>query len=532
MVFAAVQGTVIRVLTTGQPDEMLFRQTLDALNYMMADEHLPKEMRVRVRDYFRRTRSMFKRKSYFELVDHSLSNKLRTDVRYHITQAVFQSVWWLRQCEKPFLIELSTQLSREAFAKDERIPGTDQLGEPRMCIMALGIASRAGTILTSGMWWGDIIISSTLLRDMRPAKALGYCEIVAINRAGLDAAVANFPASALSIREASLRICTQRAMIVIASYARIREKNLPKGEDGAAPAKQSAVEVLKEMRRVRFMPSVLEWQEPDELAEPPTLGTFRSGGQPGAAPAGPAPGYSLPGADTPSSVAGSPPLGNSATPPLRALKPPGQQMMESIMESFRPGGGTKRSENGSPPENGSSGSNAAAKRPSVRLPAPAAQPRQGTTPSPNLSEDGRKRLEYLTRQRERDGTGDDGGAGANFASSLINRAAAVLSGGPRNPMQPTQPARKLAAANLAAAHQRSGGRGSPTAGPADGTQLRAQNLAIHQLQEDMRGLKGSVGRIEHMLETIAAVPAAAGAGVIRPIPQPPPGGGNDDSFAA
>ena len=35
------QGVIIRVITTGNPDEMLFRQSLDALNYMMADQRIP-----------------------------------------------------------------------------------------------------------------------------------------------------------------------------------------------------------------------------------------------------------------------------------------------------------------------------------------------------------------------------------------------------------------------------------------------------------------------------------------------------------
>ena len=37
---------IIRVLTTGNPDEMLYRQSLDALNFMMREQHIPQEVRV------------------------------------------------------------------------------------------------------------------------------------------------------------------------------------------------------------------------------------------------------------------------------------------------------------------------------------------------------------------------------------------------------------------------------------------------------------------------------------------------------
>ena len=53
-------------------------------------------------------------------------------------------------------------------------------GEARMCILDQGVVSRAGMILTRGASWGDLLISSPMLRDTRPAKALGYCEVVTL----------------------------------------------------------------------------------------------------------------------------------------------------------------------------------------------------------------------------------------------------------------------------------------------------------------------------------------------------------------
>ena len=51
---------------------------------------------MQVRDYYLRTRSMFKRKAYFELIDASLSRKLRGDLKIIITAGVFNGVWWLQ----------------------------------------------------------------------------------------------------------------------------------------------------------------------------------------------------------------------------------------------------------------------------------------------------------------------------------------------------------------------------------------------------------------------------------------------------
>ena len=134
VVYAGVQGLLIRVLTTGNPDEMVFRQSLDALNYMMRDQHLPNEVRIRVRDYFRRAKDFQKRKSYVELIDSTLSRKLQGELHYLISRRVFDSVWWLVQCEPDFLKALASCTERESYAADEKIPN----------VRARARAARAG----------------------------------------------------------------------------------------------------------------------------------------------------------------------------------------------------------------------------------------------------------------------------------------------------------------------------------------------------------------------------------------------------
>ena len=309
IVFAGVQGVVIRVLTTGNPDEMLFRQNLDALNYMMSDQRLPKETRIRVREYFLKTRSLQKRESYFELIDGCLSRKLKGDVRFLISEKVFECVPWLSQCEDGFKQTLSNFVEREAFARDEKIQGVDEEGEVRLCILDQGIASRAGTILTSGQSWGDLLITSTMLRDTRIAKALGYCEVVTLTRGALDEATSRYPASANMIRQAGLKLATQRAMIVISMYTQLRQlrhekkmrikrkntispmppmplkgvsqhiRNLPNGfatsdgwiggeSNGASPVAEKEEElpplepseILYAMRQANILPGAAEWR--------------------------------------------------------------------------------------------------------------------------------------------------------------------------------------------------------------------------------------------------------------------------------
>jgi hypothetical protein len=221
--FAILQGLIMRVLTTGNPDETRFRQRLDALNGMMRDQHIPKSVRYKVRDYFRKAKQLNKRLGYFGLIDSTVSTRLKTDLCTLMSRHTFDNIWWLKECEVPFIEELCKATSREAYAIDEPIPNSDAKGNLRLTILVNGVASRAGAILTTGASWGDIFITSPRLRDTRPAKALTFCELVVLGRDALEKLMPNFPVSEKVIRHAALQIATHRTLILVAMYAKLRE---------------------------------------------------------------------------------------------------------------------------------------------------------------------------------------------------------------------------------------------------------------------------------------------------------------------
>ena len=77
------------VVTNGNPDETLWQQNNDALNFMMADQNVPQEEKLSVRSFFRKSRKLFKRRSYVGLIDTCLSPELKQDVRFLISQHLF-----------------------------------------------------------------------------------------------------------------------------------------------------------------------------------------------------------------------------------------------------------------------------------------------------------------------------------------------------------------------------------------------------------------------------------------------------------
>jgi hypothetical protein len=140
------------------------------------DTNMPNEARLKVREYFQKSKKLFKRRSYAALIDSNLSEEMQGDVRYLISFEVFDGVWWLKELDRQFLEDLSIRLRRVAFAPKEIISG-DQLN-----ILTHGMATRDGAFKSPGHWWGDVFITSRRLRDTTPATCLLYCEVARLTR--------------------------------------------------------------------------------------------------------------------------------------------------------------------------------------------------------------------------------------------------------------------------------------------------------------------------------------------------------------
>ena len=210
ILFAAVQGIICGVVTNGNPDETRWKQNNDALNFMMADTKLPQQERKKVREFFAKSKKLFKRRSYSDLIDNCLSNEMQGDVRYLISHDVFNGIWWLKDLDRGFLEDLSVRIRREACAPGEII-SADML-----TILNVGMAVRGSKFLTPGNWWGDIFITSKKLRDGTPASCLIYCEVARLTRFDFREIVEIHPHVAKPLRLASLQVALRRTITLVA----------------------------------------------------------------------------------------------------------------------------------------------------------------------------------------------------------------------------------------------------------------------------------------------------------------------------
>jgi len=204
LAWAGVVGTICAVLTTSDPSTLEFKVDMDSLNYFMEDMNMPNGLRLRVREYLRNKRDLYKKRSYNDLLD-ILSPELKTEVVHKMSGDLLSQVWYLHELEKenerPCLVELSTSLQRAVFAPREKVPAIG------LNILMRGVAAKSGNILTPITTWGeDVIVTSQALRDSRTASALTFVEIAYLTRDVIYGVVSKYPMSHAIIKNAAMKI--------------------------------------------------------------------------------------------------------------------------------------------------------------------------------------------------------------------------------------------------------------------------------------------------------------------------------------
>ena len=103
-VWAWVIGSLCGILATLDPQATAFRNTMDELNYFMAESNFPTEHKVRLREFFRH-RKDFDRVVAYETLLTKMSSHLKGDTALLLSIETIRPVWYLHDdhCEKEFL---------------------------------------------------------------------------------------------------------------------------------------------------------------------------------------------------------------------------------------------------------------------------------------------------------------------------------------------------------------------------------------------------------------------------------------------
>ena len=223
MIWGAVIATFCGVIANLDPAGTEFRKTMDDLNTFMALQGLPKDMRIELRQYFHQTKHLQIARANKALIEN-MSPMLQGQVVWKINERWLRHVWFLRDAEDKFMVQLSLNLAAAVFAPAELCPNG------YMYISHRGIALYGGKVLTSGKVWGeDMILSSAHLRSKYAARCMTYVEVYMISRDNLLQIAKSFPPTLRLIRRSAFRLAFRREMIRRAQD-NIRDRSVKAGQ--------------------------------------------------------------------------------------------------------------------------------------------------------------------------------------------------------------------------------------------------------------------------------------------------------------
>ena len=253
---------VFVVAADRMPEVRAFQQSMDALNAFMHAEHLPHEMRRRLREYFHHTKHLRATERHQKLLE-MMSGTLQAEVAWAVNRKWLQNIFFLRRAPQAFMVQLALHLQPLVFAPSEVCP------PGLLYIVHRGLALFDGRLMTKGKVWGeDIILLSLHLRSKHCARALTFLDVLTIDREELDEIGIGFPKTAARIRRQAIRLATRRAFILEASFRKqIDSGRTASFKSGRSASSKSPMFDRMLMQMTRFGPSSIEEEPPTAEGE-------------------------------------------------------------------------------------------------------------------------------------------------------------------------------------------------------------------------------------------------------------------------
>jgi|EP00966_Prymnesium_polylepis_P088324 hypothetical protein len=212
-IWTYIIGTAAGIAATLDPNGVLFHTTMDQLNEFMRERSLPKDMRLRLREYFQFARQVHQVSDDSELL-RKMSPLLQGTVALASNKRWLDRVWYFASLgqtreELEYIAAISRHLQIKAYTVHERLP----VGQ--LYVLRRGLAVKLWRFMGAGKVWGeDMILDSPNLIDHAQAVAITFVEVFTLSREDLDDQMELFPSCGEKVVRAANRIATTRALLV------------------------------------------------------------------------------------------------------------------------------------------------------------------------------------------------------------------------------------------------------------------------------------------------------------------------------
>jgi hypothetical protein len=162
-------------------DPLLPACCLLQVNGFVREEGMPEELAVKLREYFRQLKRVFRSRRHNALLSQ-MSTRLRGDTAVRMCEHHLKAVPFLvhPELEPEFMCALATRYSSEVYSRLERVPCTN------LFVIERGIIAKRGALGVAGTCFGhDVILSNDNLRDTTDAIALTFLQVITLSQADI-----------------------------------------------------------------------------------------------------------------------------------------------------------------------------------------------------------------------------------------------------------------------------------------------------------------------------------------------------------
>merc|ERR1719428_1433870 len=164
MTWAYIIGSICGIIANANPVKIEFENSMDALNAMLSEQGVDQRLRWKLREFLRKQQH-----HKFLLRARNISTQFSPKLQGGLTLdtaigAAIKRVWYFKNCETPFVVEVARFLEAFQYSPREELGGIGILS-----IVERGTVARSGRILVPGNFWGeDMILTSQFLIDDTP----------------------------------------------------------------------------------------------------------------------------------------------------------------------------------------------------------------------------------------------------------------------------------------------------------------------------------------------------------------------------
>lgn len=179
----------------------------------MSSTNLPKDMQMRLREYFHQSKHLADTVTRRNLLD-KMSPQLAGEVALQVNEKWLRRVWFLTGAGQEFVVQIALQLEAMVFTIGEVV------NNGYLYIINRGLALFGGRVLTAGSVWGeDMLLDSHWLVSKYCARAMTYLEVYTISRDQLMDAASQFPYTRAHLRRCAIRLAVRREFIRLSKLA-------------------------------------------------------------------------------------------------------------------------------------------------------------------------------------------------------------------------------------------------------------------------------------------------------------------------